>query len=168
GNFWLCAVALIVVTILTALYTAIGGIKAVIWTDVIQVLVLFCALGFSLWFLLGHIQGGWEGAKQQLTGEHDLKLFQWTGDAPADNLWGKIKSVLETEYTMWAAFFGSIFTTMATHGTDQDMVQRMLTAKNKSQSAAATILSGLADFPVVFAVLSIGILLSVYYSPHGI
>jgi len=52
---------------------------------------------------------------------------------------------------------------MATHGTDQDMVQRMLTAKNKRESARATILSGLADFPVVFAVLAIGILLSVYY-----
>ena len=167
-TFWLSAVSLIIVTILTALYTAIGGIKAVIWTDVIQILVLFCALGFSLWFLLGHIPGGWAGAKEQLTGEHDLKLFQWTGEHPADTLWGKIKSVLETEYTMWAAFFGSLFTTMATHGTDQDMVQRMLTAKNKNQSAAATILSGLADIPVVLAVLSIGILLYVYYGPQGV
>lgn len=168
GTFTLCGVSLIAVTVMTALYTAIGGIKAVIWTDVIQIAVLFCALGFSLWFLVGHINGGWEGAKSQLTGDHDLKLFQWTGEAQADTLWGKIKSVLETEYTMWAAFFGSLFTTMATHGTDQDMVQRMLTARNKSQSAAATILSGLADIPVVLAVLTIGILLSVYYSPHGI
>jgi solute:Na+ symporter, SSS family len=52
---------------------------------------------------------------------------------------------------------------VATHGTDQDMVQRMLTAKNKRQSAVATILSGLADIPVTYAVLTIGILLSVYY-----
>jgi len=56
-----------------------------------------------------------------------------------------------------------LFVTLATHGTDQDMVQRMLTAKNKRQSAVATILSGLADIPVTFAVLTIGILLSVYY-----
>lgn len=168
GTFAVCAVSLVVVTVLTALYTAVGGIKAVIWTDVIQILVLFCALGFSLWFLLGHIEGGWEGAKKHLTGDHDLKLFQWSGDQPADTLWGKIKSVLETEYTMWAAFFGSLFTTMATHGTDQDMVQRMLTAKNKHQSAMATILSGLADIPVVMAVLTIGILLSVYYGPGGV
>ncbi len=167
GTFSVCAVSLVIVTILTALYTAIGGIKAVIWTDVIQILVLFCALGFSLWFLLGHIPGGWAGAKEHLTGDHDLKLFQWTGDTPADTLWGKIKSIFETEYTMWAAFFGSLFTTMATHGTDQDMVQRMLTAKNKHQSAAATILSGLADIPVVLAVLTIGILLYVYYGIPG-
>ena len=59
-----------------------------------------------------------------------------------------IKSMLEQEYTMWAAFLGSTFVTLATHGTDQDMVQRMLTAKNKRQSAVATILSGLADIPI--------------------
>ncbi len=51
---------------------------------------------------------------------------------------------------MWAAFLGSTFVTLATHGTDQDMVQRMLTAKNKRQSAVATILSGVADIPIAW------------------
>ena len=162
-QFWFTGAALIFVSLLTAAYTAIGGIKAVIWTDVLQIVVLFGALGFSLYYLLGHIPGGWEGAKKHLTGPHDLKLWEWNGDVPADTPWGKIKSVLESEFTVWAALFGSLFTTMATHGTDQDMVQRMLTAKNKRQSAAATILSGLADIPVTYAVLTIGILLSVYY-----
>ncbi|MEO7317351.1 MAG: sodium:proline symporter, partial [Chthoniobacteraceae bacterium] len=58
------------------------------------------------------------------------------------------------------------FVTLATHGTDQDMVQRMLTAKNKKQSAVATILSGLADVPITIAVLTIGILLWVYYQQN--
>jgi Na+/proline symporter len=74
-----------------------------------------------------------------------------------------VKSVLESSYNIWAAFLGSLFVTLATHGTDQDMVQRMLTAKNTRQSAVATILSGIADIPVTYAVLMIGILLSVYY-----
>lgn len=162
-QFWFTGAALVLISLLTAAYTAIGGIKAVIWTDVLQIAVLFGALGFSVWYLLGHIPGGWEGAKSHLTGAHDLALWQWAGDAPADTAWGRVKSVLETEYTVWAAVFGSLFVTLATHGTDQDMVQRMLTAKNKRQSAAATILSGLADIPVTYAVLTIGILLSVYY-----
>jgi SSS family solute:Na+ symporter len=162
-QFWFTGAALVIISLLTAAYTAVGGIKAVIWTDVLQIAVLFGALGFSVWYLLGHIPGGWEGAKSHLTGPHDLALWQWEGDAPADTVWGKIKSVLETEYTVWAALFGSLFVTLATHGTDQDMVQRMLTAKNKRQSAVATILSGLADIPVTYAVLTIGILLSVYY-----
>ena len=170
-QFWATGGALVLITILTAAYTAVGGIKAVIWTDVLQIAVLFGALGFSVWYLLGHIPGGWEGAKSFLTGPHDLKLWEWNGDVPADpefvknygSTWGAIKSVLESEFTVWAALFGSLFVTLATHGTDQDMVQRMLTAKNKRQSAVATILSGLADIPVTYAVLTIGILLSVYY-----
>lgn len=162
-QFRFTGAALVIICLLTAAYTAVGGIKAVIWTDVLQIAVLFGALGFSVWYLLGHIPGGWEGAKSHLTAPHDLVLWQWQGDAPADTLWSKIKSVLETEYTVWAALFGSLFVTLATHGTDQDMVQRMLTAKNKRQSAVATILSGLADIPVTFAVLAIGILLAVYY-----
>ena len=170
-QFWVTGGALVLITILTAAYTAIGGIKAVIWTDVLQIAVLFGALGFSVWYLLGHIPGGWEGAKSHLTGAHDLKLWEWQGDVPPTakfvnqygSAWGAIKSVLESEFTVWAALFGSLFVTLATHGTDQDMVQRMLTAKNKRQSAVATILSGLADIPVTYAVLTIGILLSVYY-----
>ena len=163
SQFWFTGAALVLVSLLTAAYTAVGGIKAVIWTDVLQIGVLFAALGFSLWYLLGHIPGGWEGAKGYLQEPGDLRLWQWHGDAPAATTWGKIKSVLATEYTVWAALFGSLFMTLATHGTDQDMVQRMLTAKNQRQSALATILSGLADIPVTFAVLTIGILLAVYY-----
>ena len=162
-QFWFTGAALVVISLLTAAYTAVGGIKAVIWTDVLQIAVLFGALGFSVWYLLGHIPGGWQGAKSHLTGPRDLALWQWQGDAPAAGAWGKTKSVLETEFTVWAALFGSLFVTLATHGTDQDMVQRMLTARNQRQSAAATILSGLADIPVTFAVLTIGILLAVYY-----
>ena len=164
-EFFLTGGALIFVTLATALYTSIGGIRAVIWTDVIQILVLICALSFSLMFLLNHIPGGWAGATKLLTGEKDLLVWDW-GFTKGAGLWGNIKGILEQEYTVWAAFLGSTFVTLATHGTDQDMVQRMLTAKNKNQSAMATILSGLADIPITMIVLSIGILLWVYYQQN--
>lgn len=170
NQFYFTGAVLVLIALLTAAYTAVGGIKAVIWTDVLQISVLFGALGFSLWYLLGHIPGGWEGAKTYLTGPHDLTLWSWTGELPqgavwADyTLWQKITQVLTQEFTVWAAFLGSTFITLATHGTDQDMVQRMLTAKNKKQSAMATILSGIADIPVTAAVLAIGILLFVFYT----
>ncbi|RYD49844.1 MAG: sodium:proline symporter [Verrucomicrobiaceae bacterium] len=170
-QFWLTGGALLLITLLTAAYSAVGGIKAVIWTDVLQIAVLFGALGFSVWYLLGHIPNGWEGAKTYLDRPTDLTFWKVRGDvAPTaefvgkyGSVWGEIKSVLESSYNLWAAFLGSLFVTLATHGTDQDMVQRMLTAKNKRQSAVATILSGIADIPVTYAVLTIGILLSVYY-----
>ena len=161
-EFWYTAGALIFITMATTVYTAVGGIRAVIWTDVIQMAVLFGALGFSLWFLLGHIPGGWEGAKQHLTGENDLRIFD-SGIKEGLGFWGNVKHILEQEYTLWAAFLGSTFVTLATHGTDQDMVQRMLTAKNQRQSAFATIVSGLVDIPIVLCVLAIGILLSIHY-----
>ncbi|MFD0895285.1 sodium:solute symporter [Luteolibacter ambystomatis] len=164
-EFWLTAVALVLVTLATAIYTTVGGIRAVIWTDVIQILVLVCALGFSLNYLLGHIPGGWDGAKAVLTGPKDLKVWD-TGLKSGVGFWENVKGVLEQEYTIWAAFLGSTFVTLATHGTDQDMVQRMLTAKNKRQSAVATMLSGLADVPITLVVLGIGILLYVFYQQH--
>jgi Na+/proline symporter len=55
---------------------------------------------------------------------------------------------------------------MGTHGTDQDMVQRMLTAKDVRRSRRSLILSGLADIPIAFTFLSIGLLLWVYYQAH--
>ncbi len=160
-EFWLCGGALVFITLATALYTTIGGIRAVIWTDVIQIVVLVSALGFSLGYLIVH-NGGWGAVSSTLL---DAKVFD-TGIKDGIGFWANVKGVLEQEYTLWAAFLGSTFVTLATHGTDQDMVQRMLTAKNKRQSAAATILSGLADVPIQFAVLAIGILLAVYYGAN--
>ena len=55
---------------------------------------------------------------------------------------------------------------MATHGTDQDMVQRMLTAPDIRRSRRSLILSGLADIPIVVTFLTIGVLLWVYYVAH--
>jgi SSS family transporter len=164
-EFWLTAVALVLITLLTAVYTTLGGIRAVIWTDVLQIIVLVFALGFSLFYLLSHIPGGWSGATALLTGPNDLKVID-LGTREGLGFWGNVKHVLEQEYTLWAAFLGSTFVTLATHGTDQDMVQRMLTAKNKRQSAVATMLSGLADIPITLVVLGIGILLHVFYQQN--
>ena len=77
-----------------------------------------------------------------------------------------VYGILGSEYTIWAALLGSVFTTMATHGTDQDMVQRMLTAKNYHKSRLALVLSGVVDIPVALGFLFIGILLAVFYQLH--
>jgi len=158
-KFWLFTVALVLVSLLTAIYTSIGGIRAVIWTDFIQVGVLVVAVGFAIVFLLGRIEGGWSAIAGQLK---PPVFFDWgTPHGVLDFTY-----VLTTEYTMWAAFIASTFVTMATHGIDQDTVQRMLTAKNRRQSAFATILSGIVDVPIVSAFVFIGVLLSLYYQQN--
>lgn len=158
-KFWLFTVALVLVSLLTALYTSIGGIRAVIWTDFIQVGVLVAAVGFAIVFLLGRIQGGWDAVAAQVQAP---VFFDWgTPNGTIDFVY-----ILTHEYTMWAAFIASTFVTMATHGIDQDTVQRMLTAKNRRQSAVATILSGIVDVPIVSAFVFIGVLLSLYYQQN--
>jgi solute:Na+ symporter, SSS family len=162
GQMGLYAGAVLVVTLFTALYTAVGGIKAVIWTDLLQVCVLAAAVCFSIFYLLGEIPGGWDGVVERLSGPRDLDFFSW-GEPAAPGAGAWIKTLLEDEYTIWTALFGATFVTLATHGTDQDMVQRMLTAPDKRRSAWAVVLSGIIDMPVVLSFLLIGILLSVFY-----
>ncbi|MDB6173738.1 MAG: sodium solute transporter superfamily [Chthoniobacteraceae bacterium] len=157
--------ALLFLTAVTAVYTALGGIKAVVWTDVIQATIMFGALGFSIYTLLEHT-GGWAGASKFLNAPKDLVWFD-SGIVEGAGIWGNIKGILESEYTIWAAIFGSTFLTMATHGTDQDMVQRMLTAKDHTRSRLALILSGLADLPIVLCFLFVGILLWAFYHTPG-
>lgn len=159
-------IALTFLTVATAIYTTLGGIKAVVWTDVIQASVMFGGLGFAIWSLLGHIPGGWQGAMAKLTAPNDLIFFD-AGISSGRTLLENVRHILESPYTIWAALFGATFLTLATHGTDQDMVQRMLTAKDYSKSRLAVILSGLADVPLVLCFLLVGILLWAFYGEAG-
>jgi solute:Na+ symporter, SSS family len=153
---------IIFVTVITTIYTAIGGIKAVVWTDLIQAVLMFSSVIFAIFLLINSIPGGLTTVNQNLGGWSNIKLFQtgWNSElafGPA------LKTMLEEPYTLFAAFIGSTGLTMATHGTDQDMVQRMLTAPDHRKSQLSLILSGVMDFPIAAAFLTAGILLSVYY-----
>lgn len=156
--FW----GIVFVTLLTTVYTAIGGIKAVVWTDLIQALLMMGSIGFAVWLLLENIPGGLDTVRERLGGFGNVTVFQsgWDSQLPFGQA---LKGMLEQPYTLFAAFIGSTFLTMATHGTDQDMVQRMLTATDYRKSRLSLICSGLADLPIVMAFLSVGILLWVYY-----
>ena len=122
---------------------------------------------FAAWLLVRHIPGGLETVKERLGG---FPTFFQTGLENGQGFWVSLKKLLEEPYTLFSAFIASTFLTMATHGTDQDNVQRMLTAKDFKKSRLSLILSGLADLPVAFGFLLVGILLSVYYQvvpdPH--
>ncbi len=91
-----------------------------------------------------------------------MKVYQtgWDTSLPFG---AALKAMLEEPYTLFAAFIASTLLTMSTHGTDQDMVQRMLTAPNYRKSQLSLILSGLMDLPIAASFLTVGILLSVFY-----
>ncbi len=150
---------------LTAIYTTLGGIKAVIWTDFIQASIMMGSALVALGLLYSAIPGGWSEIVAR-HGGFGISDFLTTGLDPAKTGWDKIKGMFETEYTIFAGLIGATFITMATHGTDQDMVQRMLTAPDVRRSRRSLILSGLADIPIVLTFLSIGLLLWTYYQAH--
>src|SRR5256884_4031500 len=164
-TLWIYLGATIAIVILTAVYTTFGGIKAVIWTDLIQASIMIGSALIALALLYFAIPGGWHEIVQR-HGAFQVSDLITTGLDPAKTGWGQIKGMFETEYTIFAGPIGATFITMGTHGTDQDMVQRMMTAPDTRRSRRSLISSALADIPIAFTFLSIGLLLWVYYQAH--
>jgi SSS family solute:Na+ symporter len=164
-TLWIYIGSTVAIVILTAIYTTLGGIKAVIWTDLIQASIMIGSALTAVGLLYSSIPGGWNEIVQR-HGGFTISDFLTTGLNPAKHGWEKIKGMFEIEYTIFAGLIGSTFITMATHGTDQDMVQRMLTAPDIRRSRRSLIMSGLADIPIVLTFLTIGLLLWTYYQAH--
>src|ERR1051325_5860644 len=114
--------ATIAVVILTAIYTTLGGIKAVVWTDLIQASIMIGSALTALALLYFAIPGGWHEIVQRRGNFHVGDLIA-TGLDPAKSGWDKWKGMFETEYTIFAVI-GAVFITMGTHGTDQRSEER--------------------------------------------
>jgi len=154
GEVW----SIIFIIALTLVYTFEGGMTAVIWTDVVQMslYVLGAVVSFSV--ILGHIPGGWAhvAAVAGPAGKFQLFDFQF---APTMQFFSR-------NYTFWAGILGGCFLTTASHGTDQLMVQRLLSARSEQQSRLALLSSWLVIFFQFGLFLYIGILLFVYYGDN--
>lgn len=142
--------AVVIVIALTVLYTFEGGMKAVIWTDVAQLLLCLTGSAAAFFVLLHRIPGGWSEVVQVAAAAgHKLQVFDFSFH-------------LAAKYTFWSGLVGGAFLTMASHGTDQIIVQRLLAARNESDSRRALLASG-AIILVLFTVfLLIGVLLYVF------
>jgi SSS family transporter len=142
--------AVFLVIALTIVYTFEGGMKAVIWTDVAQFLLYFAGSAITFFFLLHRIPGGWnEVAQVAAANGNKLRLFDFT--------WN-----LATEFTFWSGLVGGAFLTMASHGTDQTIVQRLLAARNERDSRSALLLSGFIVLVQFALFLLVGVLLFVF------
>src|SRR6185369_2997581 len=100
------------------------------WTDVAQLLLYLTGSAVTLAFLLHTIPGGWnEVTRVAAAAGHKLQFldfsFSWT-----------------TKYTFWSGVIGGAFLTMASHGTDQTIVQRLLAARDQRDSRKALLTSG--------------------------
>jgi len=174
-SVWPYIVAIVLLTIVTCLYTAIGGIKAVIWTDVIQACLMFGGALVAVGTLLNHVGGLGEvvRAVPQLTTHEGYFLHGFEASVIAEwqarhhlsamTAWEYVKLILASDYTLFSALIGATLGNMAAFGTDQDMVQRMLTAETHQKARRSLITAAFMDLPIASAFVFIGILLFVYY-----
>jgi solute:Na+ symporter, SSS family len=142
--------AVLIVIALTILYTFEGGMKAVIWTDVAQLLLYLTGSAVTFWVLLHRIPGGWTEVTQvAASAGHKLQVLDFSFN-------------LAAKYTFWSGLIGGAFLTMASHGTDQTIVQRLLAARNEKDGRRALLTSGVLVLIQFTMFLLIGILLYVF------
>jgi len=142
-----------IISALTLLYTFEGGMAAVIWTDVVQMVIYIAGTIVAIATLGTHVPGGWAQIHDIAAAAGKFHLFHFA------------LNLTET-YTFWAGLIGGTFLTMASHGTDQLMVQRMLAARNLRQSVVALLSSGVVILLQFTLFLFIGAGLFVFYGLH--
>src|ERR1700688_3605467 len=142
--------SVVIVIALTLLYTLEGGMKAVIWTDVAQLFIYLAGSAATFFVLLHRVPGGWnEVVRVAATHGHKLQIFDFSFN-------------LATKSTFWSGLIGGAFLTMATHGADQTIVQRLLAARNQRDSRRALLASGVLVLFQFTVFLLIGVLLFVF------
>jgi len=142
--------AIIVIGATMIVYTVRGGSAAVIWTDVIQLFVYIAGALVVFWSLLNLIPGGWAEVVRIGAASGKFRVF--------DLSWS-----LARPYTLWAGIVGGIALTLSTHGTDQFLVQRLLSARSSREAARGLVLSGFVVFAQFVLFLVIGVMLFAYY-----
>src|ERR1700733_3170053 len=147
-----------IISTLTLLYTFEGGMAAVIWTDVVQMAIYIGGTIVAIFTLGSLVQGGWT--------DPNLGIFAAAGHIGKFHIFNFALNLTQS-YTFWAGIFGGTFLTMASHGTDQLMVQRMLAARNLRESRLALLSSGVVIFVQFTLFLLIGAGLYVFYAMPG-
>lgn len=143
---------------LTLFYTYEGGMKAVIWTDVAQMALYIGGAAISLAAILHQIPGGWPQVVALAAPLGKLRVLDFRLGPPAE--------FFSRNYSFWAGILGGCFLTTASHGTDQLMVQRLLSARNQRESRTALLASWVLVAGQFTLFLVIGLCLFTLYSLH--
>ena len=147
---WSYPVSILVIGAATLVYTYFGGIKAVVWVDALQ-MTLYVAGGLiALLLLQGAVDGGWSAILDSAGSAGKLQVLDFS-TSPA------------VAYTFWAGLIGGGFLSMASHGTDQLIVQRLLTCRDVVQARRALIGSGFAVILQFALFLLVGLGLWVFF-----
>lgn len=148
-HLWLWSI--VSVGLLTLIYTFEGGIAAVIWTDLVQLVIYIGGSLLAAYMLVHLVPGGWTAIVDDARASGKLQFVSSSWD-------------VTVPFTFWAGLVGGCFLTMASHGTDQLLVQRLLTCRNLGESQRALIVSGFVVFAQFVLFLAIGVMLHAYYA----
>ena len=153
GEFGRDVMAIAIVTALTLIYTFEGGLAAVIWTDVIQIAIYVTGTLVGVYTILHLLPGGWRTVAEVAgaAGKFHVLNFNFS---------------LHDTYTLWSGVIGGAFLTTASHGTDQLIVQRLLSARTQSESKLALLSSGVFVFFQFGLFLLVGAMLFVFYKMY--
>ncbi len=138
----------------TLAYTLLGGMMAVIWTDVVQLCVYLVGMVVVGALLLFEIPGGWSEVLAPARPEGKLVVFDFAVDVTCN-------------YTFWSGLLGGMFLTASIHGADQMFVQRYLCSRSPADASRALVWSGFVVFVQFAVLLAIGLMLWVYYTTYA-
>jgi len=145
--------AILIFVGLSLLYTYIGGVKAVIWTDAVQ-FGLFLAGGlFALFFIPTLVDGGWSAAMAQAAAAGKLE-------------WLNTHFSFAAPFNIWMGVIGGTVVVLSSHGAEQLIVQRVLACKDVASGRKALALSAVIIFPLFLIFLLVGVMLWVFYQSH--
>jgi SSS family transporter len=145
--------AVILLGIATILYTYFGGMRAVLWTDFAQFGVYLAGAAIAIGVLLMRVPGGFGAILERAGAAGKLRIIDPSFD-------------LSQPYTLWAGLIGGIFITLGSHGVDQMMVQRYLSARSLTDARRALRTSGVVVVLQFALFLFIGLGLWTFYQDH--
>lgn len=148
--------AIAIIAFIALVYTYTGGVKGIIWVDVLQMFIYIIGAIISGIYLLNLIPGGWETVVTTAAKSNKFSIFNLGFDKGFSGFFSQ-------PYTLIGGLIGGAFLSMASHGTDQLIVQRLLSTKSLKDSKKAIITSGIIVIMQFAIFLVVGVLLYVYY-----
>jgi SSS family transporter len=149
---WTLPVTVLAICVPMILYTTVGGVQAIAWTDVKQMFIVVGGMSLAvvilLYGILPHVGFG-----------QALHLAGMTGRLQAVDF----RVALNERYTFWSGMIGSLFLMLAYFGCDQSQVQRYLTAKSVDEARQSLLMSAYVKIPLQLLILGTGVLVFVFY-----
>jgi solute:Na+ symporter, SSS family len=149
---WTLPVTVLAICIPMILYTTIGGVQAVAWTDVKQMFLVVGGMSAAVAILL-------YGILQHVGFVQALDLAGATGRLKAVDF----RFAPQERYTFWSGMIGGMFLMLSYFGCDQSQVQRYLTAKSIDEARQSLMMSAFVKIPLQFLILASGVLVFVFY-----